>query len=79
MFYDSTLGLERSFVQLICLFPLGIYELTHDNKTEHLRTINILHRFNIHQEVILGVLYKILPIQVSCSLCIQIIRLVSHQ
>lgn len=36
-----------------------------DNKTEHLRTINILERFNIYQEVILGALYRILPIKVS--------------
>lgn len=36
-----------------------------DNKTEHLRTINILERFNIYQEVILGALYRILPIEVS--------------
>ena len=36
----------------------------HDNRTEHLRTINILERFNIYQEVILAALYRILPIQV---------------
>ena len=40
---------------------LGLYELTHDNRTEHLRTINILERFNIYQEVILGILYRGLP------------------
>ena len=37
----------------------------YDNKTEHLRTINVLHRFNIYQEVILASIYKILNLQVS--------------
>ena len=36
----------------------------YDNKTEHLRTINILERFNIYQEVILGVLYRLLSLKV---------------
>ena len=43
----------------------GIHDLMHDNKTEHLRTINILERFNIYQEVILAVLYKVSPFKVS--------------
>ena len=43
---------------------VGIYDVMHDNRTEHLRTINILERFNIYQEVILAALYRILPIQV---------------
>ena len=46
------------------LLTLGIYDVMHDNRTEHLRTINILERFNIYQEVILAALYRILPIQV---------------
>ena len=32
--------------------------MTHDNTTEFLRTINIIERFNIHQEVILGIIYR---------------------
>ncbi len=35
-----------------------------DNKTEHLRTINIINRFNIYQEVILAALYRILNLEV---------------
>ena len=36
----------------------------YDNVTEHLRTVNIIERFNIHQEIILGTLYRVLPMQV---------------
>jgi hypothetical protein len=43
----------------------GLSDLTHDNTTEHLRTINILERFNIYQEVILSALYKLTPMKVS--------------
>ncbi len=43
----------------------GIHDLMHDNKTEHLRTINILERFNIYQEVILAILYRLTPFKVS--------------
>ena len=42
----------------------------HDNGTEHLRTINILERFNIYQEVILAALYRILPMQVCTVLSV---------
>lgn len=45
------------------MFP-GLYELMHDNTTESKRTINILQRMNIYQEVVLSILYRILPIQV---------------
>ena len=48
---------------------LGIHDLMYDNKTEHLRTINILERFNIYQEVILGVLYRLLSLKVYASTC----------
>ncbi|KAL1007129.1 hypothetical protein UPYG_G00082400 [Umbra pygmaea] len=41
----------------------GLSELISDNATESKRTINLLQRMNIHQEVFLGVLYRILPIQ----------------
>ena len=43
----------------------------HDNGTEHLRTINILERFNIYQEVILAALYRILPMQVCTVLSVR--------
>ena len=48
---------------------VGLYELTHDNLTEHLHTVNLLARFNIYQEVFLAVLYRTLPfLQVTrCS------------
>lgn len=61
-------GLYFSFYKQIVLAPSllqGIHDVMHDNRTEHLRTINILERFNIYQEVILAALYRILPLQGS--------------
>lgn len=58
-------GLYFNYYKNFVLAPSvskGFYDLMHDNKTEHLRTINILERFNVYQEVILGVLYKTLPL-----------------
>ncbi|KAM4593950.1 protein C-mannosyl-transferase DPY19L3 isoform 2-T2 [Odontesthes bonariensis] len=43
--------------------PEGLSELIHDNLTESKRTINLLQRMNIYQELFLGVLYRLLPIQ----------------
>ena len=43
---------------------VGIYSLMYDNVSEHLRTVNIIERFNIHEEIIVGTLYRLLPIQV---------------
>uniref|UniRef100_A0A8C5KFA5 Dpy-19 like C-mannosyltransferase 3 n=1 Tax=Jaculus jaculus TaxID=51337 RepID=A0A8C5KFA5_JACJA len=37
--------------------------LIYDNKTESMRTINLLQRMNIYQEVFLSILYRVLPIQ----------------
>lgn len=36
----------------------------YDNRTESMRTINLLQRMNIYQEVFLSVLYRALPMQV---------------
>lgn len=41
----------------------GLYELTHDNLTEHPSTINVLERMNIYQEVLLSIMYRILPLK----------------
>ncbi|XP_065423224.1 protein C-mannosyl-transferase DPY19L3 isoform X6 [Chrysemys picta bellii] len=41
----------------------GLHGLIYDNKTESLRTINVLERMNVYQEVFLSILYRILPIQ----------------
>ena len=37
----------------------GKHELTRDNLTEHLNSINIFSRFNIHQELFLATVYSI--------------------
>uniref|UniRef100_A0A915J3X9 C-mannosyltransferase DPY19L3 n=1 Tax=Romanomermis culicivorax TaxID=13658 RepID=A0A915J3X9_ROMCU len=42
-------------------FIQGFRDLQNDNVTENARTINILKRFNIYQEVFLAWLYRILP------------------
>ncbi|XP_059083191.1 probable C-mannosyltransferase DPY19L3 [Tigriopus californicus] len=38
----------------------GMSELRSDTITEHGRTINIFHRFNIHQELFLAALYRVI-------------------
>lgn len=50
---------------LISCYPLGIKEVLHDNKTEHLRQINALYRFNIYQEVLLASFYRLFNLKVS--------------
>ncbi|XP_043100093.1 probable C-mannosyltransferase DPY19L3 isoform X2 [Puntigrus tetrazona] len=64
--FRTECGLYYSYYKQILKAPSiqqGFYELIHDNTTESKRTINILQRMNIYQEVFLGVLYRILPIQ----------------
>ena len=39
----------------------GLYDLMHDNITEHPSTINILARMNVYQEVVLAAIYKATP------------------
>ena len=55
------------FLNFQILF-LGFRGLIYDNKTESMRTINLLQRMNIYQEVFLSILYRVLPIQVRCDL-----------
>lgn len=59
-----------AFSECVCLCVsvfvfLGLSDLIHDNLTESKRTINLLQRMNIYQEVFLSVLYRLLPIQVT--------------
>ncbi|KAL3883925.1 hypothetical protein ACJMK2_030151 [Sinanodonta woodiana] len=59
-------GLYYSYYKQMVQAPSitqGLYELTHDNLTEHPSTINVLERMNIYQEVILSILYRLLPIK----------------
>ncbi|XP_066876242.1 protein C-mannosyl-transferase DPY19L3 isoform X5 [Kogia breviceps] len=42
---------------------IGFHGLIYDNKTESMRTVNLLQRMNIYQEVFLSILYRVLPIQ----------------
>ena len=35
------------------------HQFTHDNKTEFPNEVNILERFNIYQEIFLGIIYRV--------------------
>uniref|UniRef100_A0A674A3E7 Dpy-19 like C-mannosyltransferase 3 n=1 Tax=Salmo trutta TaxID=8032 RepID=A0A674A3E7_SALTR len=64
--FRTECGLYYSYYKQMLRAPSiqqGLSELISDNATESKRTINLLRRMNIYQEVFLGVLYRILPIQ----------------
>uniref|UniRef100_A0A8C1APW0 Dpy-19 like C-mannosyltransferase 3 n=1 Tax=Cyprinus carpio carpio TaxID=630221 RepID=A0A8C1APW0_CYPCA len=64
--FRTECGLYYSYYKQMLKAPSiqqGLYELIHDNTTESKRTINILQRMNIYQEVFLSILYRILHIQ----------------
>ncbi|XP_069125693.1 protein C-mannosyl-transferase DPY19L3-like [Argopecten irradians] len=59
-------GLYYSYYKQLVHAPSitqGLYDITHDNMTEHPSTINVLERMNIYQEVVLSILYRVLPIK----------------
>ena len=43
----------------------GLISLVGDNSTESGHTVNVIHRFNIFQEIILAILYQLTPFQVT--------------
>lgn len=51
-------------VRIVYCCITGLHSLVYDNVTEHPDTINVLERMNVYQEVVLSVLYRILPIKV---------------
>ncbi|XP_030576692.1 probable C-mannosyltransferase DPY19L3 isoform X2 [Archocentrus centrarchus] len=64
--FRTECGLYYSYYKQMLQAPSiqeGLQELIHDNLTESKRTINLLQRMNIYQEVFLSVLYRLLPIQ----------------
>ncbi|XP_061561146.1 probable C-mannosyltransferase DPY19L3 [Phycodurus eques] len=64
--FRTECGLYYSYYKQLLNAPSiqeGFSELIHDNLTESKRTINLLQRMNIYQEVFLSVLYRLLPIQ----------------
>ncbi|KAK2919677.1 protein C-mannosyl-transferase DPY19L3 isoform X2 [Channa argus] len=64
--FRTECGLYYSYYKQMLQAPSiqkGLSDLIHDNLTESKRTINLLQRMNIYQEVFLGVLYRLLPIQ----------------
>ncbi|XP_034730770.1 probable C-mannosyltransferase DPY19L3 isoform X2 [Etheostoma cragini] len=64
--FRTECGLYYSYYKQMLQAPsiqAGLSNLIHDNLTESKRTINLLQRMNIYQEVFLSVLYRLLPIQ----------------
>ncbi|XP_066098563.1 protein C-mannosyl-transferase DPY19L3 isoform X2 [Saccopteryx bilineata] len=64
--FRTECGLYYSYYKQMLQAPSllqGFHGLMYDNKTESMRTINLLQRMNIYQEVLLSVLYRVLPIQ----------------
>uniref|UniRef100_A0A8C6SU61 Dpy-19 like C-mannosyltransferase 3 n=1 Tax=Neogobius melanostomus TaxID=47308 RepID=A0A8C6SU61_9GOBI len=64
--FRTECGLYYSYYKQMLQAPSiseGLFELIHDNLTESKRTINLLQRMNIYQEVFLSVLYRLLPVQ----------------
>ncbi|XP_048225268.1 probable C-mannosyltransferase DPY19L3 isoform X2 [Perognathus longimembris pacificus] len=64
--FRTECGLYYSYYKQMLQAPTltqGFRGLIYDNKTESLRTINLLQRMNIYQEVFLSILYRVLPIQ----------------
>ncbi|XP_037553558.1 probable C-mannosyltransferase DPY19L3 [Nematolebias whitei] len=64
--FRTECGLYYSYYKQMLNAPSiyeGLSELIHDNLTESKRTINLLQRMNIYQEVFLSVLYRLLPVQ----------------
>ncbi|XP_060041643.1 probable C-mannosyltransferase DPY19L3 isoform X3 [Erinaceus europaeus] len=64
--FRTECGLYYSYYKQMLQAPTlmqGFHGLIYDNKTESMRTINLLQRMNIYQEVFLSVLYRVLPIQ----------------
>ncbi|XP_038609275.1 probable C-mannosyltransferase DPY19L3 [Tachyglossus aculeatus] len=64
--FRTECGLYYSYYKQMLQAPTikqGFHGLMYDNKTESMRTINILERMNVYQEVFLSVLYRVLPIQ----------------
>ncbi|KAG9474836.1 hypothetical protein GDO78_003350 [Eleutherodactylus coqui] len=61
--FRTECGLYYSYYKQMLHAPSiaqGIADLIYDNKTESMRTINILERMNVYQEVVLAVIYRAL-------------------
>lgn len=61
--FRTECGLYYSYYKQMLHAPSitqGITDLIYDNKTESMRTINILERMNVYQEVLLAVIYRVL-------------------
>ncbi|XP_058011329.1 probable C-mannosyltransferase DPY19L3 isoform X2 [Ahaetulla prasina] len=64
--FRTECGLYYSYYKQMLAAPSiqqGLHSLIYDNKTESMRTINILERMNVYQEVFLSMLYTVLHLK----------------
>nr|XP_060644009.1 probable C-mannosyltransferase DPY19L3 [Anolis sagrei ordinatus] len=64
--FRTECGLYYSYYKQMLQAPSiqqGLYGLIYDNKTESMRTINILERMNVYQEVFLSILYTVFQVK----------------
>nr|KAF6276900.1 hypothetical protein mPipKuh1_010517 [Pipistrellus kuhlii] len=75
--FRTECGLYYSYYKQMLQAPSlmqGFRGLMYDNKTESMRTINLLQRMNIYQEVFLSAVYRALPIQVCRAVRVEWLR-----
>ncbi|XP_067327241.1 protein C-mannosyl-transferase DPY19L3 [Anolis sagrei] len=64
--FRTECGLYYSYYKQMLQAPSiqqGLHGLIYDNKTESMRTINILERMNVYQEVFLSILYTVFQVK----------------
>ncbi|XP_042294435.1 probable C-mannosyltransferase DPY19L3 isoform X1 [Sceloporus undulatus] len=64
--FRTECGLYYSYYKQMLQAPsiqIGLHGLIYDNKTESMRTINILGRMNVYQEVFLSILYTLFHVK----------------
>ncbi|KAJ6666026.1 hypothetical protein lerEdw1_000930 [Lerista edwardsae] len=64
--FRTECGLYYSYYKQMLQAPsiqIGLHGLIYDNKTESMRTINILERMNVYQEIFVSILYRIFHIK----------------
>ena len=67
MYIENYLCILLLFGKFNIIHCVGLQDLCYDNITESSRTMNIIERFNIFQEIVLAGLYKWLLPQVDCA------------
>ena len=65
--FRTEMGLYYSYFKQIAIdspsFSHGLFSIIYDNRTEAPTTINVLERFNLYPEVLLGFIYRLMKSQ----------------